>query len=134
DLDTIAPYPSPAIRQIITAWRGFTTCPKVVLRSAINTDVQNVALEHNEIVFDADNGLPDTYHSAFTAQSFGDYAGIKKDDLTSGGTISPGFLFYDAINNQFIGFKGEIKNLAEFETTIVPAVIDSEAAQAMHAS
>lgn len=134
DLDTIAPYPSPAVRQVINAWRGFTTCPKIVLRSAINTDIQNVSLDHGEIVFDADNGLLDTYNGALAAQGFGDYVGIKKDDLTSGGTISPGFLLYDAVNNQFVGFKGEIKNLAEFENTIVPAVLGSDAAQAMQAS
>lgn len=134
DLDTIAPYPSPVIRQIISVWRGFMTCPKIVLRSAINTDIQNVDLDHAEVVYDADNGLLDMYSAAFAAQSFGDYSGIKKDDLTSGGTISPGFLFYDAVNNQFIGYKGEIKDLSEFETTIVPAVLHSDAAQAMQAS
>lgn len=134
DLDTIAPYPSPAIRQIISAWRSFTTCPKIVLRSAINTDIQNVGLDHAEIVYDADNGLLDMYNTAFAGQSFGDYGGIKKDDLTSGGTISPGFLFYDAANNQFIGYKGQVKDLSEFETTIVPAVLHSDVAQAMQAS
>lgn len=134
DLDTIAPYPSPVIRPIINAWRTFDVCPKIVLRSAINTDIQNVSLEHGEIVFDADNGLLDTYNGALAAQGFGDYVGIKKDDLTSGGTISPGFLLYDAVNNQFVGFKGEIKNLAEFENTIVPGVLSSEFAEAMYFS
>jgi Beta protein len=133
DLDTIAPYPSPGIKQIINTWQGFNTCPKIVLRSAIN-DVQNVSLTHNEIVFDADNGLLETYKISFKASAFGDYAGIKKDDLTSGGTISPGFLFYDAVNNQFIGFKGEVKNLSEFEITIVPDVLACQAAIDMQAS
>lgn len=131
DLDTIAPYPSPAIRQIITSWRHFDRCPKIVLRSAVNNDIQNVALDHGEIVFDADNSLLDNYKSSFNAHGFGDYAGIKKDDLTTGGTISPGFLFYDAVNNQFMGYKGQVRNLEEFETTIVPDVLVSPAVLAM---
>jgi len=133
DLDTIPPYPSPAMKQIINTWRNFDTCPKIVLRSAIN-DIQNVNLEQNEIVFDADNGLLETYNTAFKANAFGDYVGIKKDDLTSGGTISPGFLFYNPVNNQFVGYKGEIKSLSEFEDTIVPAVIASEAVTQMNES
>lgn len=131
DLDTIAPYPNPGNRQLISAWRSFDTCPKIVIRTAINTDITNVGLEHDSIVFDVDNGLLETYKSSFHADAFGDYVGIKKDDLTSGGTISPGFLFYDAVNNQFIGFKGDIKKLEEFEDTIVPAVIKSDAAREM---
>jgi Beta protein len=57
--------------------------------------------------------------------AFGDYAGIKKDDLNAGGTISPGFIFYDPLDNLYYGFKGEVKDLAEFERTIVPAVLNS---------
>ena len=133
DLDVIAPYPSPSLRQIINLWRNFNICPKIVLRSAIN-DIQNVNLSNHNIVFDADNGLLETYKSSFLANAFGDYCGIKKDDLTSGGTISPGFIFYDPINNQFIGYKGEVKSLSEFEDTIVPAVIASQAVIDMKSS
>ena len=139
DLDTLPPYPSPPIKQIVSIWRLFNTCPKIVLRSAINTDVQNVNLTHNEVVFDADNGLLDQYKPSFIANSFGDYAGIKKDDLTSGGAISPGFLFYDAVENQFVGFrgnggKGETKYLSDFEDVIVPDVLNSKAVKDMQAS
>jgi hypothetical protein len=107
DLDTIAPYPSPTLKKIISTWSAFTVCPRIVLRSAINSDIQNVNLQHKEIVFDADNGLLDQYKISFKANCFGDYAGIKKDDLTSGGTISPGFLFYNALSNEFVGFWGK---------------------------
>lgn len=131
DLDTIAPYPNPGNRQLINAWKFFDVCPKIVLRSAIDKDITNVGLEHDCIVYDVDNGLMETYKSLFHADAFGDYVGIKKDELTSGGTISPGFLFYDAVNNQFIGFKGDIKKLEEFENTIVPAVLKSDAAKEM---
>lgn len=134
DLDVIAPYPTPAIKKIINTWQRFKTCPKIVVRSAINNDIQNVKLSHTDIVFEADNSLLDQYKITFKADAFGDYVGVKKDDLTSGGTISPGFIFYDAVNNQYIGFKGRIKDLQEFENTIVPAVIDSESTQEMLAS
>ncbi|RPH31974.1 MAG: hypothetical protein EHM93_11235 [Bacteroidales bacterium] len=136
DLDTMAPYPSPPIKQIISKWSAFSRCPKIVLRSAINTDIQNVNLTNNEVVFDADNGLLEQYKISFKADSFGDYVGIKKDDLTSGGTISPGMLLYDAINNQFIGFKGlgnkgEKKSLSDFEIIIVPEILASVAVKEM---
>ncbi|WP_461789688.1 beta family protein [Pedobacter sp.] len=136
DLDKIPPYPSPPIKQIVATWNNFNTCPKIVLRSAINSEVLNVNLKHSEIVFDADNGLLDQYRPSFKANSFGDYAGIKKDDLTSGGAISPGFLLYDAVENQFVGFKGnggkgEDKFLSDFEDVIVPDVLNSQSAQAM---
>lgn len=139
DLDKLAPYPSPAIKRIVQIWNGFKKCPKIVLRSAINSDVQNVDLAHNEVVFEADNGLIEQYKSSFKADAFGDYCGIKKDDLTSGGAISPGLLFFDAVNNQFIGFKGsggrkEAKYLSDFEDIIVPAVIKSQAVVDMHKS
>lgn len=133
DLDNQPPYPSPAMKQIINKWKDFEVCPKIVLRSSIN-DIQNVNLDHNEIVYDADNGLLETFEYTFKARAFGDYVGIKKDDLTSGGTISPGFLFYNPLDNQFIGFKGEIKSLSEFENRIVPDVLESEAAAKMKES
>lgn len=126
DLDVIPPYVSPAIKRIVGLWEDFDKCIKIVLRSAINTGIQNVSLNHGKIIYDADNNLLDTYKRDFKADALGDYVGIKKDDLTSGGTISPGFILYDPIDNQYIGFKGKVKNLAEFENTIVPDVLSSE--------
>ncbi len=74
----------------------------------------------------------DQYKSSFKADVFGGYAGIKKDDLTSGGAINPGFLFYNPVNNQFLGFRGhgeksETKYLSDFEDLIVPDVLASQA-------
>lgn len=134
DLDVINPYPSPQIKPIIEAWRDFDVCPKVVLRSATNTEISNVGLDHGSVVYDVDNGLVETYQTSLHADLFADYSGIKKDDLTSGGTISPGFLFYDAVKNHFVGFKGNVKRLEEFAETIVPDVIASEAAANMRES
>lgn len=133
DLDSIPPYPTPSNKKLINLWKSFDICKKIVLRSTINEDISNVNLEHGEPVFEADNGLQETYRS-LGADIFGDYAGVKKDGLTSGGTISPGFIYYDPTNNEFFGYKGNIKNLAEFENTIIPSVVSSKATKNMIAS
>ena len=131
DLDTISPYPSsPVLKRIVSQLKLFSLCPKIILRSAINTDIQNVALDHGEIIYEADNSLLDTF-PLFSASVFGDYAGIKKDDLSAGGRISPGFIYFDATENQFYGFKANYKSLDEFERTIVPDVIASDATRRM---
>jgi hypothetical protein len=106
---------------------------KVALRSAINTDIQNVRLNHGDIVYEADNSLLEMF-GQFHFNAFGDYVGIKKDDLTSGGTISPGFILYNPADNLYYGYKGDVKNLAEFETTIVPDVLASPVATAIRAA
>ena len=98
---------------------------KVVIRSAINTDIQNVRLNHGDIIPEANNSLLELY-KAYGFPAFGDFAGVKKDDITSGGTISPGFIFYSPEDNLYYGYKGNTKSLDEFEKTIVPAVLNSE--------
>jgi hypothetical protein len=100
---------------------------KVVIRSAINTDVQNTKLDHGSIVPEANNSLFELYNTvSYRFGAFGDYVGVKKDDITSGGTISPGFIFYNPEENLYYGFKGKIKSLNEFEVTIVPDVLNTE--------
>lgn len=133
DIDQIPPYPSPPLKYIIAKLKKFTGCCKVLLRSAINTEIQNVKLNHGEIVIEADNNHIDPSHMGnFGVNATGDYVGIKKDDLTAGGTISPGFIYYDAIENQYVGYKAAIKgSLSEFENRIVPDVINSPETQAM---
>ena len=132
DLDQIPSYHlSPPIKPIVNALKSFNVCTKILLRSAINTEIQNVRLEHGEVIFEADNSILDTYQLFWTS-AFGDYAGIKKDDLTAGGTISPGFIYYDATDNQYYGYKASIKHaLSEFENTIVPDVLNSTPTQNM---
>ena len=125
DLDTVQPY-SPLVRKQLTSISAITKPYKIALRSAINSEIQNTKLDHEEIVADADNSLVDVFNSLLKMNGFGDYAGIKKDDLNAGGTISPGFIFFDPIDNLYYGYKGEIKDLAEFEDTIVPAVLNSK--------
>lgn len=134
DFDTLAPYPSPTVKKLMAEWKNYTKGEVVILRSSINMDISNVGLDHNEIVYEVDNGLIDMYKGQLKAGGFADYAGVKKDDLTTGGTISPGFLLYDPTENNFFGFKGNIKDLSEFEETIVPAILNSEAARNMESS
>ena len=133
DLGQIPPYPSPPLKPIILALKGFNDNCKILLRSAINTEIQNVNLDHGQIVIEADNNHLDLDHMGnFGVNATGDYVGIKKDDLTAGGTISPGFIYYDAVDNQYVGFKAQIKgSLDEFENRIVPDVLACDATQAM---
>jgi hypothetical protein len=133
DLDQITPYPkSPPLRPIVTALKEFKKCHKILLRSAINNEIQNVRLEHGQVVFDADNSQIDMdIMRDFGVNATGDFAGIKKDDLTAGGTISPGFLYYDATENQYYGYRADIKELSQFENRIVPDVLASEATTRM---
>lgn len=126
DLDTIHPL-NPLVKKQKGILSAITTPYKTVIRSAINTEIQNVKLDHGEVVADADNSLMDLYSASLQMNAFGDYAGIKKDDFSSGGTISPGFIFYDPLDGLYYGYKGEIKSLNEFGQTIVPAVLASKA-------
>lgn len=132
DLDTIIPFHlSPPLKPLVSALQGFSKCAKVLLRSAINSEIQNVGLDHGNVVFDADNSHIDTFRN-FGVDGFGDYAGIKKDELSAGGSISPGFIYYDVTENQYYGFRAKVKNsLAEFENTIVPDVLRSQSTQNM---
>lgn len=124
DLDTVQPY-NPLVRKQTALIGSVPGVYKIALRSAINTEIQNTKLDHGDIVADADNSLLEVFKAILKVDAFGDYAGIKKDDLNAGGTISPGFIFYDPVENLYYGYKGAIKDLSEFEMTIVPAVLDS---------
>jgi hypothetical protein len=124
DLDTVQPY-NPLVRKQTAILSTIPAVYKVALRSAINTEIQNTKLDHADIVADADNSLLEVFKDKLKTDAFGDYAGIKKDDLSAGGTISPGFIFYDPVENLYYGYKGAIKDLSEFEMTIVPAVLNS---------
>ena len=125
DLDTAQPL-NPLVKKQMRLITELQVPYQVAVRSAVNTEIQNIKLDHGEVVADADNSLLELFNTNMGMNAFGDYAGIKKDDLNSGGTISPGFIFYDPVDNLFYGFKGEIKSLSEFEDTIVPTVLGSD--------
>jgi hypothetical protein len=117
-------------------------CTVIVHRNPFPPSLTNSGLHHGTVIHDIDNCLLNKY-SDFGGSCFSDYAGIKKDSVVEGGTISPGFIYYDAIDNEFCGFrykngghkKDQVKpQIQEFETTIVPAVISSDASRRMMAS
>jgi hypothetical protein len=107
-------------------------CTIIIHRNPIPNGITNVGLTHNSVVSNVNNNLIELFKD-FGGSCFSDYAGIKKDNISDGGTVSPGFLFYDAVKNKFYGYKGNRKDLEEFETTIVPAIISSQAAKRMRA-
>lgn len=125
DLGTVSPS-NPIFRKHNRKLREdrFNGLTKIIIRSALNSDIKNVELEHNDIISEADNSLIELFEKE-NFDAFGDYAGIKKDDLTAGGTISPGFIFYDPYDNLYYGFKAEEKKLSQFKDHIVPAVLQS---------
>jgi hypothetical protein len=114
-------------------------CNIITHRNSFSQDITMSGLDHCKIVDSLDNSLLDKY-AEFAGSSFSDYAGIRKDNVGDGGRISPGFIFYDAVENNFYGYRykngSHKKNekrpeLKEFETTIVPAVISSNAVKRM---
>lgn len=118
------------------------TCTVITHRNPVPEKITNVGLVNNAIVELINNSHIEKY-SAFGGNCFSDYAGIKKSTLTGAPITSPGFIYYDAVQNNFYGFrylygsnkKGDVKpSLEEFETTIVPAVLNSAATTRMLSS
>jgi len=118
------------IQDIIADFKNLN-CNIIIHRNQIPKDVTMTRLDHGNMIDTIDNSLPYIFKE-FAGHCFSDYVGIRKDNITEGGVISPGFLYYDAVMNSFFGFrykngghkKGEQKpDIIEFETTIVPAVI-----------
>lgn len=134
DIDNINSAPDgPILRDIVNELKVFDVCHKVILRSALNNDIQNKTLQHDSVVYEADNGLLDSFND-YGVNSIGDYVGVKKDHMTSGGGISPGFIYYDAVRNQYFGYTYKVRELANFRDHIVPSVLKSEVTQLMRNS
>lgn len=106
-------------------------CHVIIHRNAIPNEITNVGLIHNGVIDEIDNSLFEQYKN-FAGSSFSDYAGIKKAPISKGGSVSPGFVYYDAVKNKFYGYKSDKKEWSELETTIVPAVILSDSSTRMH--
>lgn len=125
DMDSI-PVTSPIVKKNTKELKAsFENNLKIVIRSAINEDIQNNKLENGEVIGEADNSIIEYYFKNYNYDAWGDYVGIKKDEISAGGSISPGFIFYDPVENYYYGYKGNIKSLSEFENTIVPEVLKS---------
>ncbi|EHQ29708.1 beta family protein [Mucilaginibacter paludis] len=122
------------IQFMIDHLKTFDKCHVVLLRNCIYNSIKNFELEHGERIEVIDNSLMNRYDQ-LGADCFADYAGIKKDKIEGGGAISPGFIFYDAVQNNFYGYKGsEKRELKDFENIIVPAVLRSDAAARMQSN
>ncbi|MEK4125689.1 hypothetical protein NSS60_01985 [Anoxybacillus sp. FSL W8-0382] len=127
DIDEASHY-HPSIRSnypIVQAINPNVNYKTVLLRSAIPRDLTNVGLANGQIVQEADNSLKTDYVN-FGFNAFGDYAGVKKDNLTDGGIISPGYLMYSWNSNCYYGFNGILKQAHTFETMVVPTIINSQ--------
>lgn len=132
DFDQVNSAPgSSAIKEITETIKSLNLGHRIILRSSINNEVANKDLENDQVIYEADNSLQENFRE-YGGDSFADYAGIKKDNLTSGGSISPGFIFYDGAENLFFGFRYiNRRDLDAFKQDIVPAVLRSEAARRM---
>lgn len=126
DIDDAA-HTSPTVQGLygqITALKANPGCKTVLVRSAIDDTITNVGLIDDQPIAAADNSLLTSYNR-YGFDAFGDFAGIKKDLLHDGGTISPGFIFYAWHTNEFVGYRGRVKNLWEFKRHIGPTVLAS---------
>lgn len=126
DIDD-APHGSPALRpkyQRISQVKQKRNCQTVIIRSAIPSNIHNTDLIDDTPITSADNSLLTSYF-AYHFDAFGDFAGLKNDLPSTGGTISPGLIFYSWHSNSFVGYKGRAKNLNEFQTHIGPTLIKS---------
>lgn len=99
-------------------------CISAVIRSNVPATLTNLSLIDNQIVAQVDNSLLTAY-TTYGFDAFGDYVGVKRDSITEGGSISPGFLFYNWQSNSFTGYRGRTRVLSEFESHIVPTLIGS---------
>jgi hypothetical protein len=132
DLDDYEANPNDDDLEIILQkLKQFNQCHILIIRAAMGEDITNKGLVNGCPVDGSDNRLLETFRKLY-ANSFGDYAGIKKDAVRSAPAISPGFIYYDATENEFYGFRGtDNQDLTDFETIIVPKTIASEATKRM---
>lgn len=100
---------------------GFFSVP---IQSMIPKSLKNKDYVHKGIETNIDTSIvKDSKTKGFDA--FGDYCGIKKNDLKKARGISPAFLFYSFKNNHFIGFRGTQDKMPTFKTIIAPAILSN---------
>lgn len=135
DLEENLPDPKDEdlITPILEKLKTFNKCHKIILRSSVPNNLRNNHLDHGNKITEIDNRLIYNY-TELSGDSFGDYSGIKKDRIEKGGSISPGFIYYDPIGNVFYGYKGVIDKLESFKDIIVPSVINSQTTERMRLS
>lgn len=127
---------SDSTKEIITRLSSFNTCPVVVLRSAIPNSLTYKSMENGTLIDDTDNRLLLQYKD-LSATGFGDYVGIKKDNLVkSGGSENTvyGFVYFDATENKYYGFKGDTPGREALKRDVIPKIISSEVSKRMSES
>lgn len=123
DLDTID--------YLVAKLKTFDKCSVVFINSPIVHTTTNSGLDHGKKIAGTNNDLMNKF-SSYGAHCFADYSGIKKDLVEEGRGISPGFIFYDAIGNEFYGYKGrkwkkpEKPDLDDFREIIIRDLLTSE--------
>lgn len=95
-----------AVTHMLERLKGFRKCNVILINSPIAHTITNVGLHHGQQIVGVDNSLMDRI-TDLGVDGFSDYAGVKKDLVESGGGMSPGLIFYDAIENSFYGFRGK---------------------------
>lgn len=125
-----------AIQFMIDHSKVFDACHVVLMNSPIDHLITNTGLAHGEKIERIDNSLMNKFES-FGANCFADQAGVKRDVVESGGGISPGFIYYDAVENSFYGFKGLKRvepDLDDFREIIIRDVLSSAPTERMRRS
>jgi hypothetical protein len=122
------------VQPIMELLADFDVCPVILVRNSVWSSITNSGLKHKGVVEEVDNKLMHNFRG-IGCQCFGDYVGIKKDGINEARGRSPGFIFYDPVENNSYGFKGSDARLFEdFETIIIPAVYNSASADRMQNS
>jgi len=127
------------IQFILDELKTFNKCSVVIINSPIAHTITNSGLDHGQLIKGVSNSLMDKFEN-FGAHSFADYAGVKKDVVEEGGGISPGLIFYDAVENAFYGYRGrewkkpEKPDLDDLREIIIRDLLTSGAATRMRES
>ncbi len=119
------PYLKSTVYPQVVALKTQVNCDLVLVRSAIPASTKNTGLTNNAVVAQADNSLLSDFQN-YNFGAFGDFAGIKKTDLSEGGTISPGVIFYSWKGNNYYGFNSSVKSVEQFARTIAPNIVQSQ--------
>jgi len=115
-------------------------CQIVIVRNIVSCSIKNNEMVHGALIEEITNDVKD--YKLLNGTSFGDYAGIKKDPITKGGGISPGFIFYDPTKSGYYGYRGNVHEIAgkktglldDFERIIIPDVLKSASVLRMRIS
>lgn len=127
------------VQFMIDGLKDFNKCHVVIINSPIARTITNSGLDHGQVIDYVCNSLMDKFES-FGGDGFSDYVGVKKDIVEEGGGISPGLIFYDAVENAFYGYRGrdrkklEKGNLDDFREIIIRDLLASEAVSRMQKS